>query len=57
MLKSNWSVGSCREFGKAHVIRQRLGRAAARKSVKAHLCLDSQAMAVLVAKLAKRSKR
>lgn len=57
MLKSNWSIGSCREFGKAHVIRQRLGRVAPRRSVQAHVCLDRHVMERVVAKLEARAAR
>lgn len=57
MLKSNWSIGSCREFGKAHVIRQRLGRVAPRRSVQAHVCLDRHVMERVVAKLEARASR
>lgn len=48
MLKSNWSVGSCQEFGRAHVIRQRLGRAAPSRSLKPHVCLSDERRAAVV---------
>lgn len=51
MLSSNWSIGSAREFGKAYVIRQRIGRAPARKSVAPHKFMDSASRQTLVAKL------
>lgn len=51
MLRSNWSIGSAKTFGRAYVIRQRLGRAPQRKSKSPHKCMDSSARQALCAKL------
>jgi hypothetical protein len=50
-LESNWSIGSAREFGKARVIRQRIGLAPKRKSVATHKCLTIQVRENLCARL------
>ena len=51
MLTTNWSIGSARTFGKAYVIRNRLGRAKPAKSVASHKCLSPVERALLCAKL------
>lgn len=51
MLTSNWSTGSARTFGKAYVIRNRLGRAKPAKSNAPHKCMGFVDRQILCAKL------
>jgi len=51
MLKSNWSVGTCREAGRAYVIRQKLGSAPARKSQAVHKFMSDSSRAALASRL------
>jgi hypothetical protein len=56
MLRSNWSKGSASLFG-AHVIRQRIGRAAPAKSVKVHEFMSHDARKALCTWLEARADR
>lgn len=51
MLSSNWSMGSARSFGRAYVIRNRLGRAKPAKSQAPHKPMSSVERAILCARL------
>jgi hypothetical protein len=51
MLGTNWSEGSARDAGKAYVIRNRLGRAAPRKSRAAHTFMRPELRQALIEKL------
>ena len=56
MLQSNWSIGSAREAGRAHVIRQRCGRAPARRSNAPHKFMIAEQRAALAAKLEREAR-
>jgi hypothetical protein len=57
MLRSNWSEGSAKSFGKAYVIRQRLGRAKPAKSNAPHKCMGFVDRQILCAKLERQAVR
>lgn len=57
MLKTNWSLGTCRETGRAYVIRQRLGVERARKSNAVHKFMSDTARTTLAARLERDAAR
>jgi hypothetical protein len=56
MLKSNWSIGDAKSWGRVHVIRQKLGRAAPRKSKAGHVFLTVSQRSLLCAKLERQAR-
>jgi hypothetical protein len=51
MLSTNWSEGSARETGRAYVIRNRMGKAPARKSQAVHTFMRPDLRQALILKL------
>lgn len=57
MLISNWSIRGTELSGRARVIRQKIGRAAAPKSVRAHTMMSQDSRSELAAKLERNAER
>lgn len=57
MLSTNWTIGSSREAGRAYVIRNKIGRAPARKSQATHAFLTAAQRIALCDKLERDAAR
>ena len=57
MLKSNWNIGQCKVWGRAYVIRQRIGHEKAPRSNAAHKFMTRGERMALCQKLEARASR